>query len=205
MKKKTIDLYEVSDLKLPENKKLLQKVLSKYREYFVIDNWYEFTTDELFDYLNLIGFENIDIRFSGFYSQGDGASFTGTLKRDYLEKYPRIGYESKLLEACDIFYKKLLDVPKGFYIYIEKIKSVPYCFYLHEHTTEIVIENEYGDYINDKSLIDCLTEDYRNLCRTYYKQLEKEYDTLISDEYILEIFEDENAVFTELGNLTNLD
>jgi len=203
MEKKTIDLYEVSDLKLPGNEKVLQKVLSEYREYFVTDDWYSFTKDELFDYLDLIGFEKINIRFSGFYSQGDGASFTGKLDRDYLERYPRVGYESKLLKACDTFYKRLLDVPKGFQIYIQKIENTSY--YSHEYTTKIYIEDECGDTINDESLIHYLTEDYRNLCKTYHRQLEEEYYTLTSDEYILEMFEEENAVFTESGNLTYLD
>ena len=205
MKKKTIDLYEVSDLKLPGNEKLLQEVLSKHREYFVTDDWYESTKNELFDYLDLIGFENIDIRFSGFSNQGDGARFTGELDRDYLEKYLRVGYESKLLKACDTFYQRLLDVPKGFNVYIKKIQSAPYCYYAHEYTTEINIEDEYGDYVEDESLIHCLKEDYRNLCKTYYRQLEEDYFTLTSDEYILEMFEEENAVFTESGDLTYLD
>ena len=205
MKKKTIDLYEVSDLKLPGNEKLLQKVLSKHIEYFVTDDWYSFTKDELFDYLNLIGFENIDIRFSGFYSQGDGANFTGVLQREHLKPYPRVGHISKLREACDTFYEYLKDIPKGYTLDIYKIKSAPYCFYTHENTTEIDLkDDDYGNSFYGFNLKG-LEESYKQLCKIYHRQLEDDYFTLTSDEYILEMFEEENAVFTELGNLTYLD
>ena len=39
-------------------------------------DWYDYTKEDFHSILELIGFYNIDSNFSGFYSQGDGASFS---------------------------------------------------------------------------------------------------------------------------------
>lgn len=70
---------------LPEE--IQQKVLDEYR-YINIEHteWYEYTIDEYKQKLeNEYGFDDVEISFSGFASQGDGASFTG--KIDDLTKF----------------------------------------------------------------------------------------------------------------------
>lgn len=44
------------------------------------DYWYEYIFDQYTQRLRRIGFEAEDFQFSGFCSQGDGASFTGTVR-----------------------------------------------------------------------------------------------------------------------------
>ena len=61
-----------------------QEVLDRHRGYDVDHfEWFEYTIDDYKEILEIIGFYDIDINFSGFWSQGDGASFTG---KYYYEK-----------------------------------------------------------------------------------------------------------------------
>ena len=60
--------------------KIKEKVLDKYRDINVDHEWYDFTVDNLQKELeDEYGFSNVKISFSGFASQGDGASFTGRI------------------------------------------------------------------------------------------------------------------------------
>lgn len=54
------------------------------------DNWYEDTYNQFTEEMENLGFSDIKISFSGFYSQGDGASFVGTLD---FEEFFRAKYE----------------------------------------------------------------------------------------------------------------
>jgi len=55
--------------------------LSEYRqieivESSIVDDWFQFTIEELEEELEQSGFSQTDIEFSGWHNQGDGASFT---------------------------------------------------------------------------------------------------------------------------------
>ena len=53
------------------------KIITNYRDINVDYEWYEYTHEYMTTILELLGFNNVSIEFSGFSSQGDGASFTG--------------------------------------------------------------------------------------------------------------------------------
>ena len=59
-------------------------------------NWYSDVLDIWKDALAQIGFEDAEISFSGFWSQGDGASFTATVDLDKL-----IAFLADTIEAKD--------------------------------------------------------------------------------------------------------
>lgn len=72
-------LYTIQELKA-QNQKAFDKALSKWAELQCSDSyWYESTIDDFSDYALYLGFDIADncVSFSGFYSQGDGASFKG--------------------------------------------------------------------------------------------------------------------------------
>ena len=52
------------------------------------DDWYENLLDEWQEKLALKGFDDVKILFTGFSSQGDGACFTATVKKDFLALMP---------------------------------------------------------------------------------------------------------------------
>lgn len=54
-----------------------EKLLDKYRDINVEDEWWEFVYERAVEENAVLGIEVTKMRFSGFWSQGDGASFEG--------------------------------------------------------------------------------------------------------------------------------
>ena len=69
---KEIGIYFFDEL--PEE--LQKEVLIKNHDFNTDFYWSDMELDYWKDKLNSMGFEDADISFSGFWSQGDGASFT---------------------------------------------------------------------------------------------------------------------------------
>lgn len=83
-----------------------------YREGGLDYNWWDIT-DEWKTEIEEMGFQNVDIAFSGFYSQGDGASFTGN--HFDLNKWTEWFFSNKPTErghpySDDLFLKEALPV-----------------------------------------------------------------------------------------------
>lgn len=75
------------------------KVLDKNRDINVDDQWYEFTYEAYTNKLSKLGFYDIKLSFSGFYSQGDGASFSAKHSRGNI--YTRGRYCHSNTMNCD--------------------------------------------------------------------------------------------------------
>ena len=139
-----------------------------------------------------------DMNFSGFWSQGDGASFTG-----------HVVDNKAFLQAHDISeddypaIHRLLAYDGGFSIDITRNSSR----YVHENTVSaeivaadgfvhILPSDDFRDHIIsqwDEELMleyDRLQKEVtgiiRDYCRQLYKSLEDEYDYLTSDEVVWE-------------------
>jgi len=88
MKTKTKNLYnfgEMIDLNQPGVEKAREWMRSAATDG---DWWHEYVTDELWAHaLHQIGFENAKIAFSGFWCQGDGASFTADVNTTVLLQF----------------------------------------------------------------------------------------------------------------------
>lgn len=76
----TTEVYSFQELlELRERKLVEEKALDKARNWFlegIDDHWYEYVKENWTEALESIGFEDATIQFSGFSSQGYGASFT---------------------------------------------------------------------------------------------------------------------------------
>ncbi len=70
--------YQFNEL----DEKQQEKIIEKYYDINVSDEyWYEYTKEEFETKLKKLGFYNIKVQFSGFYNQGDGASFSAKHRR----------------------------------------------------------------------------------------------------------------------------
>lgn len=78
------------------------KLIEKHRDFNVHDTWYDFTIDQFVEECNKLKFDVSveDVQFSGFWSQGDGASFTFT----------SYGLNA-VLDGCVEFLKEHVDPP----------------------------------------------------------------------------------------------
>ena len=156
------------------NKEQQQKVIDSFREdvhhdfedFMANDTYYNFK-----ELLSIIGFVNVTINYSGFCSQGDGASFTGTYFHDdspeNILRAIKSSHLDYILEGTDIMeYLGKIENCEG----VEEVYRVGR--YYHENS--IYCENESVQLLA------------REISRTIYEELESQYEYLHTDEYIEE-------------------
>lgn len=169
---------------LPEERKEQER--QKYREHGLGYEWWDGVYDYAKETAGKFGLEIDDIFFSGFWSQGDGACFTG----DFRFK-PCVVAE--LPEDVRGIYRTLHEVDsllkiinREDYIYVDITTSGQYS---HEHSMRFDFYNEGG--WSNESLADIVDAREKDICealrdyaRWIYHTLEKDYEFLTSDECI---------------------
>ncbi|MBA5775635.1 antitoxin of toxin-antitoxin stability system [Stappia sp. F7233] len=139
------------------------------------------------------------IWFSGFWSQGDGACFEGHYShakcaphriRDYAPQDAELHRIADALQAVQ---------RRNFYqLHAAVTHRGRYC---HEYSMSISVERDSPnrqDMTADAE--DAVTEALRGLARWLYRQLEREYEYLASDEAVDEAIIANDYTFTETGH-----
>ncbi|MEM3335451.1 MAG: hypothetical protein QXY47_05415 [Thermoplasmata archaeon] len=199
MKTKTIKLktYTFDELK----DEVKEKVLEKYRDINVnYDGWHDFIIDDWKRKIENLGYENVKIYYSGFYSQGDGACFVATVN---IEKW------IKKHKAGRRFRKLLNEVRAGYYAYIgikHNLSSWLKSRYRYNFSTSTDVVF-YGDselsekaYKQLEEMVELIKEEREELGNEIYRDLEKEYNYLTSDEAIIETLIKNDYEFLEDGS-----
>jgi hypothetical protein len=171
-----------------------EKALEKLRGWATNDEWWDF--DDAKNIASIMGIEIDKIYFRGFYSQGDGACFSGRYKYvkgalKALKEYAPI--DSTLHNLC----QRLQDLQKR---------------YFYEITANITCNDRYmrtsGDYdINCRFfdipdvVIDGMDQIFSEFADWIYNQLETEYDHITSEESLLENAEASGYEFDESGDM----
>lgn len=169
-----------------------KELIEKHRDINVGHEWWDSVYDMWAEKLIEKGIEPNEFRFTGFYSQGDGASFEGNLNLLQFLKAHNLTteYPAATFFADDQLHACLF---RGFN---------RYC---HEHTIEISTTfDEYNDYaeddlrhevyntmrdeLNDETpdLEETLIDICRGYMRALYSDLRTEYEYLTSDEAVWE-------------------
>ena len=165
---------------------------SRYLEDYYLDDRIDYCKD----ILESIGFSNIDIRYSGFGSQGDGLSFTGQYSNA-----KRITKVVKELTNCpDILTltRRLMELQqsKRYRLIGEITAHNRWGNHVHENTIDIATSLEdwgnidYVTYDFEWQENEEFTEIVKGLCQTFYSMLNDEYNYYVSDEGIIEYFRD---------------
>lgn len=168
------------------------------------DWWYEGIIEGETEKLKDEGLDDIDIQFSGFHSQGDGASFTGRVT------------DIKLFVKETLDMKKMNDqVLDNISISIVRIDNR----HVHENSVrfdcevdgedEIVLFRAPGSDINISISVQSQCDKIeevgvpwaRGRCKEIYSKLNKEYDSYFEDEHIIADFKENDRKFDENGNL----
>ena len=191
-----------------------QALIEQYRDFNVehID-WWDGVYDDFSCDMAAKGIRVYDMQFSGFWSQGDGASFTGYISNNKMffdqhnltESYPWI---TKLMSHNGEF---TLSIDRNSHRYAHENTvgvglSVTDMFYhvlpsdgLRAEVIEqwdVQLDAEYN------TICEAVTEIVRDYCRDLYRRLREEYDYLTSDEAVwdaivandLDVIEDEETV-----------
>jgi hypothetical protein len=181
-----------------------EKALAWVQEGATDHEWWDTLTDEWKTTLDAIGFENADIRFSGFWSQGDGASFTSGIDATKLVNF--LSQEKPpWSDGCldfDYVVKQIggkLTDPTLDVLHRADISGNAHRDrgnYYHDQSCTLYFEWYEPDDIHELGLalltdtFDRFTEAVErlriDLCRAIYNGLEQEYEYLTSEEACLE-------------------
>ncbi len=191
-KKIEIDVFEFAEL----DEQVKEKVLDEYRYAHVqLDQDWHYPIIEGFNEdMTEFGI-SADVKYRGFGSQGDGASFTtDTCDTDLLIR--------KLYETGhDISETALLD-SKNLSVHIEQSGR-----YVHEYSMDVIVYDE-GMTLSDeerRKLENVILEWARTKSVELYKNLEKYFDELTSDEAVVEYFTDNGFLFFKNGKVLSRD
>lgn len=189
MKTIQVQLFRFDELSEDAQK----KALTDNRFFLASDPyWHTVRLWECEDMLKEKGYYDIDIRFSGFSSQGDGASATATVDLpSWIDVDPE--KRSKFQPIADIDH-------------IAKVVRAPYPHYVHSNMIDAEVTVYDEDIADDLEKIACelekaITTDIRALSDEIYKTLEGEYDSITSDEVLAEHFTENEYWFVEDGTL----
>ena len=185
-----------------------QALIEKYRDINVEHDWWEYTIDDFKERMQIFyGIAAYDVSFSGFWSQGDGASFEGHVSNvpsflqahDLMESYPML---IKLLEEDGAVHISV--VRRGLYqhentMYIDVCQSDQFCNlnkYGHlfrpyrEEDSDCDVRVKAVEFMDKKldaeiqDLEEVALEIFREHARGLYRLLNDEYDYLTSDEAV---------------------
>lgn len=140
-----------------------------------------------------MGFEDVQISYSGFSSQGDGASFTAK-QFDLCHMLKAF----KLIGKVPNLYRKFkeYDCFSAHHCHVRRICN----HYSHYNTVKVEIEEYGSEHAQQELARELLTEAVRNLCKDLYNELEAAYDDATSEARAREwLEEEEGEEFLENG------
>lgn len=183
MKTKTYNVYKFAELTAEQQAKAIENL----RDINTDIDWYRFELEDYCEELDDQGFTDADITFSGFWSQGDGASFTAKVDLDKFLKARRLANK----------YRKALNAYKSGALDIKIIKSS------HQYEHEYTMTTGYSDdnEVMTDELENYILEEARELARGIYERLRDRYEYLASDEAIIETIEANDYDFTANGKI----
>ena len=138
------------------------------------------------------------IWFTGFYSQGDGACFEGIYTYEKGAARQIREYAPKDVELHRIA-DRLFEIQRDnfFQLRADATHRGRYC---HAYCMDISVERDSPAYQDmTAGAEDAVTDALRDLAGWLYRQLENEWDTMMSDEYADEGIAANGYTFTETG------
>lgn len=157
--------------------------IEEHRDINVSYDWSQDVCEFWKEKLDSLGYPGADIRFSGFWSQGDGASFTA----DTID----IQGWLKTRKLCNK-YRSLYNYcgKRDGYFNIYRNSN----HYYHHNTISVdpIVYDSYDFVVSEKvwwqlnDLVKEIEDDAISLSKEIYRDLEREYEYRVSDEAVIE-------------------
>lgn len=165
--------------------------------------WYQYIFEDYEE--RETGFEIENIYFSGFYSQGDGAMFTGKIKKDIVNfispSYKSSEYKRDWNRVVNLIKKGNINI---FGIFKHSGRYYHHKSYTSHLEYEFIDKNERYNYLNIESILEDIIDDieryYEDLCLKIYNSLFITYEDITSDNAIEETLIVNEFEFTEDGS-----
>jgi len=173
-----------------------RKLIEKHRDWNVDHDWYDCTIGDFCEVAKSFGIdvERKDVQFSGFWSQGDGACFTGSYDYAKGSVAAVTSYAPHDLVLHRIA-RDLLNAQKRVF-YRASATFSHRSRYSHEHSVSI----ECHDCSDD--VCEAIAEALRDLMRWVYNSLEAEYEYQNANEQVDENIRANEYEFDEDGART---
>jgi hypothetical protein len=185
------------------------KLIEQHRYINVEDNWWDSVYDDFRMICSIIGvdLDKNEPQFSGFASQGDGASFMGVyrafVKHGYSTTPATLYYETapaKIREHApeDTELHRIADelclLSRIYFPITISVARFGASRYVHEQTMDCLVEPMDGDPDDWAEEVHAHAQEQgtllmRDLARWLYRTLEDEYDYLTSDEAVWDTIE----------------
>jgi hypothetical protein len=166
------------------NEEQKRKVIEKLYDLNTNDSyWHESVIEDYTTILEILGFRDIKIYFSGFYSQGDGACFTGRFYpcQSEDEMNSRLNKLRGYAPWDDDLYKLARNILNSGYNSEDDISRIDLYHRGHYY-------HEYSMHADDAGN-DAFIENCRDIAKMIYNSLYKQHDYLSSREAIEETIE----------------
>lgn len=176
-----------------------ERALEKLAQWATEDSfWYESVIEDAKECGAILGIQIDDIFFSGFWSQGDGACFTG--RYEYFK-----GSAGKIRQHApnDTELHRIADTlqaieRRNFYRLTATISKRSH-YYSHENT--VAVDTDTAHVAGDDGDTGALAVTLRDFMRWIYRRLEDEFTYRTSEEQLLEDAAANGWEFDEHGNL----
>lgn len=175
MKTISVHVYQFDEL----DDKAKEAARKWFRKDYPDHGWWELVYDDAKEVAKFLGVEINEIYFSGFWSQGDGACFTGMFRSADLKTLDALKESYPLEEKLHALLQRLHEVCRVFNV-MHRISIGVYGRYSHSGTmTFDNLDDEYTD-----AALGEVSKCLRSFADWIYANLEKEHDYLCSDEYV---------------------
>lgn len=173
-----------------------QELIEKYRDINVSHDWWDFCYENFTEEMCSKGIDVDQIFFSGFWSQGDGAVFTGRISYEDFKKFMEVHDLVKDFEWAS-FFADLNELAVGIR---SDHRGYTLETTLHDHTGNPYFEEDglrYVTYDTMQTLFsehcvefeERITDILRGYADKLYRKLEEEYYYLVSDEVVWDTIE----------------
>ena len=185
-----------------------ERALRDHTENGLHYDWWDGTEEFFKQCLETLGIEVDQTYFSGFYCQGDGASFDGgfTFRKDWREELEKMTTGGRLYNACIEAGQELEKMQARFMFLPDDIRE------FEELISCSIIQSRNPHYVHsgtmDVGSEDCHEDDYegllqimRELADEYYFMLRDEWEHLTSAEALQETAEANGWEYNESGDM----
>lgn len=178
-----------------------------------LEFWSEPVIEDWTVLLKKLGFTDVGIYWSGFWSQGDGACFTGSWSVDWMKLDEVLGYTSEARAKEILAYPEKV---RGLYKLLSEVvnededdfenpvvvgASLHHRSNHYNHENSISFDFDTGAVYPSNEAEEEFKDWCKDLMRMIYRDLEADYEWQMSDEGVQDVIELNNYDFNDKGEL----
>ena len=186
-------VYDFAELSDAAKRRAIENYINDYDFDWDLDWALDFLATEKYPHIH-----DLDIKFSGFWSQGDGASFTGELDPAWALDNFLTAEEKVLIREIDCHFYRL---DRMRYVHERTCTSTASIVRFADHIEENQDLRVSIDHDLEQAITERLEEYRLEVCAEIYEFLQKTYEAQTSDEAAIERFNCDGTLFRESGEV----